>query len=99
MTIIYIILHALTTLFPTSVVNKFLPEFNPLGISTRQLLSWACSVVVGFIAAHFDVGVLGDNAWYIIAAKSLIAGLVANGIYKIGFVSKLLEILKLKPVS
>lgn len=97
---LYLLLHGLGVVPLTSLINKFLGgEWTLFGVSSKQLVSWATAAVVGFLASNLHWGVIGEGEWYVVLAKSLMAGLVANGIYKVGFIAKLLEFLKLKPVE
>lgn len=77
----------------TSFVNKALGLTGAL----KQYLSWIVALVLGLIPWWFDLGIFNGVQWYVAMIYSFAAGLVANGLYDIDTVRKLLELLHLEP--
>lgn len=76
----------------TSFVNKL---FKLTG-AWKQALSWAVSVGLGVIAWLMHWGIFAGVDWYWMLLYSLLAALIANGLFDIPTVKTILQLLKLE---
>lgn len=76
----------------TSFVNKWIR----LTGAWKQVLSWVVSIALGFAAWFLNLGIFADIMWYWCLLYSVIAALVANGIFDIRMVQAILRLLKLE---
>lgn len=61
-----------------------------------RLLSWAVSGVIAFVGKWLNLGIFADSSLLWTVINAVLVGLVANGLYTIEVVQKLLELLKAK---
>ncbi len=88
---------ALAVLITAWINAKIVREFVFLGLSSRQLVSWAVCIGLAFLGQWKALGLFADanTVWTLINGIGI--GLVANGIFSIEFVQSILAFLKLKP--
>jgi hypothetical protein len=78
---VWLAIHSAIVVPLAMLANKYLKVgglwFNY--ISSKQIVAWAIAVLVGYSGWATSIGALTDDAWYVVAAKSFLAGLAANG--------------------
>lgn len=78
------------------VVSESLSKFTKLQGNWSRLQSWVVSVVLGVVATWIKIGIFSEMDWKGGLAIGIVSGLVANGVFDISFVKRLLEFIKLR---
>ena len=93
-TIIFIVVLILLTAFIIKFVNFGNVVLFKV-ISIKQLLSWVISFALTFICGIFSFDIFSSMSFPSILFYSIFVALLANGIYNITLVQKILNFLKL----
>ena len=75
----------------TSFVNKLLKVDG----WKKQVLSWAVAVGLGVLAWLLKLGIFNGVDWYWVILYSILAGLIANGIFSIPTIKMILRLIKI----
>lgn len=78
------------------VLSEWLSKYTKLDGKWARLQSWVVSALIGVSATWLNVGVFSDMDWKGGLIMGIISALVANGIFSIEMVKKLLETIKVR---
>lgn len=86
-------MFAATTLAVTALLNRFAFKWTD---SKARYLSWAVSLIIGYIAYFADFGIFIDATWYQVLIYVVGFALGANGLFKWEPIQAALKYLNLK---
>jgi hypothetical protein len=76
----------------TSMANKLIKVKE----SSKQYLSWAVSLIIGFAAFFLKLGIFANIEWYIVIVYSFLFAVGSNGLFDWDLIRKILVALKLE---
>tara|TARA_R110000868_G_scaffold357876_1_gene619390 strand:+ start:72 stop:374 length:303 start_codon:yes stop_codon:yes gene_type:complete len=82
---------AILTVVLTGLTKKAAPSVIILSvISSTQLISWLTALAVTFIGGAVGLITIDTSVWWVVVLKAVATGLVANGIWTVPFIQKVL---------
>lgn len=78
------------------VITEYFKKIVKLDGFLIQLTAWIISVVLGFLASYFNLGMFAGMGSIEVLVNGILIGFVANGIFDIELVKKILAALKLR---
>jgi hypothetical protein len=78
------------------LVSEWLSKLTKLQGNWSRLQSWVISVILGVVATWVKIGIFSEMDWKGGLVMGIVSGLVANGVFDISIVKKVLEFIKLR---
>ena len=78
------------------LISEWLSKFTKLQRNWSRLQSWVISVILGVVATWIKIGIFSEMDWKGGLVIGIVSGLVANGVFDISIVKKILEFIKLR---
>lgn len=81
------------------VLNEYVSRFTKADGRWARLQSWVVSILLGVFGTWLNLGIFADMEWKGGMLVGVICGLVANGIFDIEMVKRLLETLRVRSLK
>jgi hypothetical protein len=78
------------------LVSEWVSKLTKLQGNWSRLQSWVISVILGVVATWVKIGIFSEMDWKGGLAIGIVSGLVANGVFDISVVKRVLEFIKLR---
>ena len=78
------------------LVNEWLSKYTKVQGNRSRFQSWLISVIFGVLASWIKIGIFSEMDWKGGLAIGIVSGLVANGVFDISVVKRVLEFIKLR---
>jgi len=78
------------------LVSEWVSKFTKLHGNWSRLQSWVISVILGVVATWVKIGIFSEMDWKGGLVIGIVSGLVANGVFDISVVKRVLEFIKLR---
>ena len=78
------------------LVSEWVSKFTKLQGNWSRLQSWVISVILGVVATWIKIGIFSEMDWKGGLAIGIVSGLVANGVFDISVVKRVLEFIKVR---
>lgn len=93
----YEIFNSVITLSGLVILSsEWLSKYTKLQGNWSRFQSWSISVLFGVIATWVDVGIFSEMDWKGGLVIGVVSGLVANGVFDISAVKRILEFIKVR---
>jgi hypothetical protein len=73
------------------LVSEYISRYTKLNGKWARVQSWVVSILLGIFGTWINIGIFGDMDWKGGALIGIISGLVANGVFTIDAIKKILE--------
>lgn len=78
------------------VGSEWLSNYTKADGKWARLQSWAVAIILGIVSTWLNIGIFNDMSWKGGAIIGIVSALVANGIFTIDMIKKVLETLKIR---
>jgi uncharacterized membrane protein YeaQ/YmgE (transglycosylase-associated protein family) len=78
------------------VGSEWLSKYTKADGKWARLQSWAVAIILGIISTWLNIGIFNDMSWKGGAVIGIVSALVANGIFTMDMIKKVLETLKIR---
>ena len=73
------------------LVSEYITRYTKLNGKWARVQSWVVAILLGIFGTWINIGIFGDMDWKGGALVGIISGLVANGVFTIDAIKKILE--------